>query len=352
MRIPPTLLWRAGTLRVLDQTLLPRRVAYRACRTARDVWDAIRRLQVRGAPAIGVAAAYGMALGLRRSRARGRAAVLRAAADVSGYLQTSRPTAVNLRWAAERVRVAVGRSGAADAASAAAAALREAHAIGREDRACCSRIGCAGAPLVPRGARVLTHCNAGALATSGSGTALAVIYEAARRGRRPRAWVDETRPLLQGARLTLWELMRGGIPATLLCDNMAAALMRAGKVDLVVVGADRIATNGDAANKIGTYGLALLARAHRVPFYVAAPVSTFDPEARSGADIPIEERAADEVAAPGGVRWAPVGATVWNPAFDVTPARLITAFVTDRGLLRPPYRQAIRNILASQRKRI
>jgi len=351
MRIPSTLIWRNGSLALLDQTLLPRRVAYRACRTAEDVHDAIRRLQVRGAPAIGVAAAYGMALGLRRSDARGAGAVRREAARVSAFLQTSRPTAVNLRWAAERVRAAVGRSGACDAASAAAAALREARAIEREDRALCAAIGRAGAPLLGPGARVLTHCNAGALATAGSGTALAVIYEAARRGRRPRVWVDETRPLLQGARLTLWELLRAGIPATLVCDNMAAALMRAGRVDAVLVGADRIAANGDAANKIGTYGLAVLARAHGIPFYVAAPRTTFDLATPDGRRIPIEERAEAEVTAPGGVSWAPRGARAWNPAFDVTPAHLITAFVTDAGRVHPPYSKSIRNLLGVRGKR-
>jgi methylthioribose-1-phosphate isomerase len=351
MRIPPTLAWRGGTLRLLDQTLLPRRVRYRVCRTVREVRDAIRRLQVRGAPAIGCAAAYGMAVGLARSRARDRGAVLRAASGLSAFLQAARPTAVNLRWAAERVRRAVERSGAAGAKAAAAAALREARAVAREDRRLCARIGRAGAPLLKGGARVLTHCNAGALATAGTGTALAVIYEAARRGRRPRVWVDETRPLLQGARLTMWELMRAGVPATLITDSMAASLMRGGQVDLVIVGADRIAANGDTANKIGTYGLAALARAHRIPFYVAAPSSTFDPAARDGRDIPIEERGAEEVAAPGGVRWAPAGAVVYNPAFDVTPARLITAFVTERGVLRPPFGAALRARPRPRRKR-
>jgi methylthioribose-1-phosphate isomerase len=243
------------------------------------------------------------------------------------------------------------RGRASDAATAAADALREARDVEREDRALCDRIGRAGAPLLRPGARVLTHCNAGALATGGSGTALAVIYEAARRGRRPRVWADETRPLLQGARLTTWELMRAGVPVTLLTDSMAAVLLREGRVDAVIVGADRIAANGDTANKIGTYGLAVQARVHRVPFYVAAPVSTFDPATPRGNGIPIEERSGDEVAAPGGVRWAPPGARVWNPAFDVTPARLVTAFITDGGVLRPPYRRSIRNLLGRRGKR-
>jgi methylthioribose-1-phosphate isomerase len=356
--IPRTLEWRGGvggTLRLLDQTGLPRRVRHLTCRTAGDVWKAIRRLAVRGAPAIGCAAAYGMVLGVRACRLRDRAAVLRAARRTADFLASARPTAVNLRWAVERVLSAVERSlqnaGPGDpGGSPLAAALREARVIEREDRAMCAAIGRHGARLFRRGGNVLTHCNAGALATAGIGTALAPLYVAARRlprakpgrGGRLHVWVDETRPLLQGARLTLWELMRAGVPATLVADNMAASLFRAGRVGAVIVGADRIAANGDTANKIGTYGVAVLARAHGVPFYVAAPSSTFDPATPDGARIPIEERPPDEVAAPGGVRWAPPGARVHNPAFDVTPARLITAFITERGVLRPPYRRAIR----------
>jgi methylthioribose-1-phosphate isomerase len=350
-RLPPVLIWRGGSggaLCLLDQTLLPHRVRYCVCRTAEDAREAIRRLAVRGAPAIGCAAAYAMVLGLRRSKAHGRDGLRRAAETLSARVRSSRPTAVNLGWAVERVRAAVSRSGTGTAAAAAAVALREAHAIMQEERARCEAIGRAGARLLRNGSNVLTHCNAGALATPGLGTALAPIYLAARRGRRLHVWVDETRPVLQGARLTMWELMRARVPATLVTDSMAACLMRAGRVDLVLVGADRIAANGDTANKIGTYGVALLARAHGIPVYVAAPASTFDLAIPAGNRIPIEERPENEITAPGGHRWAPAGARAFNPAFDVTPANLITAFITDRGILFPPYPTSIRNALKNK----
>lgn len=330
--IPSAICWREGRLSILDQTLLPGEVVYRELESIEATWEAIKQLRVRGAPAIGVCAAFGLVVGLRRHPAPNLAAVN----DLADYLASSRPTAVNLFWALDRMRAA-----AANAPDAPADLLeKEALAIEAEDRAMCAAIGRHGAGLVADGMGILTHCNAGALATSGSGTALSVLYAAHAEGKRFNVYADETRPLLQGARLTAWELMRAGIDTTLLCDNMAAHLMRSGKVQLVVVGADRIAANGDTANKIGTYGVALLARAHGIPVYVAAPSSTIDWNIPDGSGIPIEERDADEVAAPFGQRIAPEGVSVYNPAFDVTPAELIAGFVTETGLVGPPYRFA------------
>lgn len=325
-----TLRWQGGVeghLVLLDQTRLPEEVVELACHTVEDVWQSIKRLAVRGAPAIGCAAAYGVCL------CRGEQKVIEAACD---YLATSRPTAVNLFWALERMRRAAQR--AASSPTAAEALLAEAHAIHEEDRQMCSAIGRHGADALmelPEGSGILTHCNAGALATGGDGTALSVIFELARRGRRPHVWVDETRPLLQGARLTAWELLQRGIDCTLICDSMAAQVMREGRVQAVVTGADRIAANGDAANKIGTYSVATLAQAHAVPFYIAAPSSTFDFYLPTGDQIPIEERAAAEVTESFGRRTAPAEVSVYNPAFDVTPAALIKAFFTEKGTIQP-----------------
>jgi methylthioribose-1-phosphate isomerase len=322
-----------GRLRLLDQTRLPDEIAYLECRTAEDVWQAIRRLSVRGAPAIGVAAAYGVVLGVRERKS---------VAEVCDFLATSRPTAVNLFWALRRMRGVKSRQQGAGSREQInlllTALLAEARAIHEEDQGLCAAIGRQGADLLadlPIGAGILTHCNAGALATGGEGTALAVIFELALRGKRPQVWVDETRPLLQGARLTMWELMQRGIEATLICDSMAAQLMREGRVQAVITGADRIAANGDTANKIGTYGVAVLARAHGIPFYVAAPATTFDLSIASGAEIPIEQRAGEEITHGFGRRTAPAGARVYNPAFDVTPAELIAGIVTDRRVIRP-----------------
>lgn len=323
-----TIRWHGGIdgrLVLLDQTRLPGEVAYLECRTVEDVWQAIRLLAVRGAPAIGVAAAYGVCLGVQADKTVG---------EVCDYLATSRPTAVNLFWALERMRrVADGANDFAERL------LLEARAIDSEDRAMCAAIGRYGADLLdtlPEGAGFLTHCNAGALVSgSGDGTALAVIFELARRGKKPRVWSDETRPLLQGARLTMWELMQRGIDATLICDSMAAQVMREGHVQAVITGADRIAANGDTANKIGTYGVATLARAHQIPVYVAAPVTTFDLSIASGTEIPIEQRTAEEITHGFGRQTAPEGARVYNPAFDVTPAELIAGIITDRGVIQP-----------------
>lgn len=328
-----TMRWEWGPtprLWLLDQTKLPGEVVQLDCRAVEDVFQAIRRLSVRGAPAIGVAAAYGVCLAARE----GPDAVLQAC----DYLAESRPTAVNLFWALDRMRRVIEASRTASARELPERLLAEAHAIHAEDRAMGVAIGRHGADLLaelPVGAGVLTHCNTGALATGGEGTALAVILELARRGRRPHVWADETRPLLQGARLTAWELMQHGVDCTLICDSAAAHVMRSGKVQAVIVGADRIAANGDVANKIGTYSVAMLARDHRIPFFVAAPASTFDLSIATGADIPIEERPAEEVTHGFGRQTAPAGVAVYNPAFDVTPAELIAAIITDCGPVWP-----------------
>jgi methylthioribose-1-phosphate isomerase len=335
MPCPTPIDWTpTGGVRILDQTLLPEQARYLDLDTLEGVAEAIRSLRVRGAPLIGIAAAMGVSgVAARSARgATGRVPVLHRIAEACATLAATRPTAVNLRWALDRVRRAA-EAVSGGGADVAAAARREAQAIWDEDREMCRRIGEAGLPLVPDGATVLTHCNAGALATGGIGTALAPVYAARTAGRRVAVVADETRPLLQGSRLTAWELAAAGVPCTVIADSMAASRLRRGDIACVLVGADRIAGNGDVANKIGTYGVALAAHAHGVPFYVAAPRSTFDFACASGSDIPIEERAADEVRCVGGRAAAPADAAVWNPAFDVTPAALVTGYVTDAGLL-------------------
>jgi len=300
-------------------------------RTLDDVEDAIRSLAVRGAPAIGVAAALGLVASFAHEAAPSRAAVFAAIAR----LASARPTAVNLPWAMARLRRVV--ESASDTPPLLDALAAEAERILSEDVAMCDAIGRHGAALLADGARVLTHCNAGALATAGIGTALAPVYTAVAAGRRVEVMACETRPLLQGSRITAWELDRAGIPVTVCTDSMAASLMRAGRVDLVLVGADRIAANGDVANKIGTYALAVAAKHHGLPFYVAAPSSTIDPHTSDGSAVPIEQRAADEVRRLGDRQLAPAAVAVHNPAFDVTPAALVTAIITDAGIVRPPY---------------
>jgi len=331
--------WSAGGsgVRILDQRQLPSREVYRDLHTIDDVCDAIRTLAVRGAPAIGIAGAMGLTLALNGADAGGDARA--SVASAAERIRVTRPTAVNLTWALDRMlSVVVAPGNGAPVRDTLRHALRaEATRILDEDRNMCRRMGEHGAALIPDGARVLTHCNAGALATGGMGTALAAVYVAVEQGKRVHVFVDETRPLLQGSRLTAWELGRAGIPATVLVDSAAAALMRAGEVDLCLVGADRIAANGDVANKIGTYGLAIVARHHGVPFYVVAPTSTFDQSAASGDHIVIEHRPADEIRCGFGVSTTPAGADVFNPAFDVTPASLVTAIVSDRALHRPPF---------------
>ncbi|MFO0791336.1 MAG: S-methyl-5-thioribose-1-phosphate isomerase [Pirellulales bacterium] len=376
-----------GHLRLLDQTRLPMETVYLECRTAEDVWQAIKRLAVRGAPAIGVAAAYGVCVGVNEGRS---------VDEVCDYLATSRPTAVNLFWALERMRraghgvagvecressgPATGGSPAARPQAPAPATggspsarpqaprgelcadpslqgreirerlLAEARAIDVEDREKCAAMAKHGADLLdmlPAGVGILTHCNAGALVSgSGDGTALGVVFEIARRGKQPRVFADETRPLLQGARLTMWELMQRGIEATLIGDSVAAQVMREGRIQAVITGADRIAANGDTANKIGTYSVATLARAHGIPFYVAAPTTTFDLTIATGAEIPIEQRESEEVTNGFGRQTAPLGARVYNPAFDVTPAELIAAIITDRGVVQPVNAENVRTVVA------
>jgi len=327
-----TMRWRGDALELLDQRQLPERIAYVACRSAVDVAQAIRDMVVRGAPAIGCAAAFGVALEAKR------AAALEHAFDA---LARSRPTAVNLFWALERMRAALGARGASALES-------EALAIYEDDLAVNRLIGAHGAALIPEGARVMTHCNAGALATAGHGTALGVIRSARDAGRKLTVIANETRPYLQGARLTAWEMVQENIPVTLITDSMAGFLMSRGEVDLLIVGADRIAANGDVANKIGTYALAVLAQRHGLPFYVAAPRSTFDTSLADGRAIPIEERDASEVTGYRGTRWAAQGVAVRNPAFDITPAELISALVTERGILRPPFGPAIARLFFAQ----
>jgi methylthioribose-1-phosphate isomerase len=325
--LPAPIAWGPGeSVRILDQTLLPTEERYLDLATVDGVAEAIRALRVRGAPLIGIAAAMGVTLAGRNGEAPGDYLT---ACDL---LESTRPTAVNLPWAMERMRQRI-RAAATRGEPLRPVLVAEATAIWDEDRAMCDRIGEAGLALVPEGATVLTHCNAGALATGGIGTALAPIYRAHREGRRVAVVADETRPLLQGSRLTAWELTRAGVPTTVIADNMAASRLRRGDITCVIVGADRIARNGDVANKIGTYAVALAARAHRVPFYVAAPRSTFDPATAEGAAIVIEERSANEVRRAGGSVVAAAAAEVWNPAFDVTPAELVTGYITDAGLL-------------------
>jgi methylthioribose-1-phosphate isomerase len=329
--------WSAdgAAIRILDQRELPSREVYRELRSVDDVCDAIRTLAVRGAPAIGIAGAMGVALALDDD-ALERTPLTTWLHEAQSRIRGARPTAVNLAWAVDRVADAV-TARATDIESARTIARAEADRILEEDREMCRRIGEHGAPLIPDGARVLTHCNAGALATGGIGTALAAIYVAFEQGKRVEVYADETRPLLQGSRLTAWELQRAGIQATVLADGAAASLMREREIDLCIVGADRIAANGDAANKIGTYGLAIAAAHHGIPFYVAAPTSTFDPRTATGSDIHIEQRSADEVRCGFGPLTAPASVDVYNPAFDVTPAALITAIVSDRGVHLPPF---------------
>jgi methylthioribose-1-phosphate isomerase len=332
---------------LIDQTLLPAEFQEIICRDVESVWAAIRTLRVRGAPAIGVAAAYGVCLGIKTALLNGEAEFFQRLSEVQAYLSSSRPTAVNLFWALERMqRVAAAERGRLAPADILGRLLVEAQTIEAEDRETCRNIGRHGAALLKDGQGVLTHCNAGGLATADYGTALAVIFAAIESGCGVHVYADETRPLLQGARLTAWELKQRQIPVTLICDSMAAQVMREGRVQTVVVGADRIAANGDTANKIGTYSVAILAAHHGLPFYVAAPTTTFDFALGSGAEIPIEHRDPREVTHSFGWQTAPDGIDVYNPAFDVTPANLITGFITERGVIRAPYLENLRATLA------
>jgi methylthioribose-1-phosphate isomerase len=342
-----TLRWRDGRLELIDQRLLPAQVTFVACGSAQEVASAIRDMVVRGAPAIGCAAACGIALEAQRLKDTSPAAFSSGLDAAFRTLAASRPTAVNLFWALERMRATVDAARQANPAEIAARALAEANRILTEDVAANRAMGTHGAALIEDGARILTHCNAGALATAGHGTALGVIRSAIAAGKRLSVIVDETRPFLQGARLTAWELTQDGIPVTLITDNMSGHLMSRGEIDAVIVGADRIAANGDVANKIGTYMVAVLARRHDIPFYVAAPLSTIDSKLNTGDTIPIEERGGAEVRGHAGIEWAPAGVAVRNPAFDVTPAGLVTALITERGIVREPNRDRIAALMKS-----
>ena len=339
----PTIEWADGRIHLIDQTVLPNEFNQIYCDDVESVWEAIKSLRVRGAPAIGIAGALGAVLGIWNSKATNYpdfAAELKAVTD---YLATSRPTAVNLFWALERIKQTAEKHKDLEIAQLKGVLLDEAQSIIEEDRAKCRAIGQHGLDLIRNGDSILTHCNAGGLATSDYGTALAVMFSAHESGKNISVYADETRPLLQGARLTAWELMQAGIDVTLICDNMAAQVMKEGKIQCVIVGADRIAANGDTANKIGTYNVAILAKAHDIPFYVAAPTSTLDLSLETGDLIPIEQRAAEEVTEGFGSRTAPEGVKVYSPAFDVTPAHLITAIITEKGIAHPPFEESLAN---------
>jgi len=335
----PTIEWNDSGVVMIDQRKLPASEIYVTCRTAKEVAKAITTMVIRGAPAIGVAAAMGIALGMRRSTATGTKQFTTEFQRTCDLMAATRPTAVNLFWAIERMKTtfAAAAQGGASVDELKQRLEADARAIHDEDVQSCRTMGAHGAALVPDESRILTHCNAGALATAGYGTALGVIRAAVEQGKKIAVLADETRPFLQGARLTAWELVKDGIDTTVITDNMTASMMRLGHVDLVVVGADRIAANGDVANKIGTYGVAVLAKEHGLPFYVAAPISTIDLNTPDGTRIPIEERNDREVTHVGSSRLTPEGARIRNPAFDVTPAKYVTAIVTERGIARPPY---------------
>ena len=333
-----------GHLRLLDQTLLPIDVCFIDCMDIISVHEAIRSLRVRGAPAIGITAAMGVLVGLKNIPSG--TSLKKHYEDTDNYLRTSRPTAVNLFWALDRMkRKFIEIADLPDHRNILSILLDEALLIEKEDRAMCQAIGKIGANLVQDGFGILTHCNTGGLATAAYGTALSVIFTAYEQGKSIHVFCDETRPLMQGARLTSWELLQAGIPSTLICDSMAAQVMKEGKINMVIVGADRIAANGDSANKIGTYGLSVLAHAHKIPFYVAAPSSTFDLTLKDGSGIPIEQRNPKEITEPFGKQVAPTGVSVYNPAFDVSPAHLITGIITEKSLISPVNAKNIKNSL-------
>lgn len=342
-----TLEWTGDGVRFIDQTKLPTEEVYVVCRTYQEVADAIRNMIVRGAPAIGVAAAMGIALGTKQSQAQEVSALRKELEQMCRTMGETRPTAVNLFWAIRRMQQKFESTAAEGVQQIKAALVREAHQMLVEDIAANEAMGRHGATLLPSSGGVLTHCNAGALATCGYGTALGVIRAAVEAGKQIHVFADETRPFLQGARLTAWELMRDGIPTTVIADNMAGAMMRQGKIKAVVVGADRIAANGDVANKIGTYSVAVLAREHGIPFYVAAPWSTVDLNTPTGDQIPIEQRPHKEVTHHGGKQMAPDGVNVENPAFDVTPGKYVTAIITERGIAKAPYHESLSRMSAA-----
>jgi methylthioribose-1-phosphate isomerase len=342
----PTIEWQPDAVVMIDQRKLPGQEIYLRCKTAAEVARAIKTMVIRGAPAIGVAAAMGIALGMQRSKMQGTRQYAVEFNRICELMAGTRPTAVNLFWAIDRMKrvFAEGVQAGESVEELTPRLIREAQRIHDEDVASCQAMGQAGAAVVPDGARILTHCNAGALATAGYGTALGVIRAAAARGKVAQVYADETRPFLQGARLTAWELVRDAIPTTVITESMAGPLMRQGGIDFVVVGADRIAANGDVANKVGTYTVAVLAKTHGVPFYVAAPLSTIDLATPDGSHIPIEQRPSKEVSHLGSTRLTPEGASIWNPAFDVTPADLVTGIITERGIARAPYSESLKRL--------
>ena len=340
----PTIKWVNNTVKIIDQRKLPAKLKFIVCKDVERLWKAIKTLAVRGAPALGVAAAFGILLGLKKFKGKNRKSFDRHLEKICRYIGTSRPTAVNLFNALERMKKTAQKNPGVSVERIRQLLKKEALALYEEDRKVCREMGRFGSRLIQNGHRILTVCNAGALATVDYGTALGVMYSAKRQGKRFKVYSCETRPLLQGSRLTAWELLREKIDTTLICDNMAAILMKQSKVDAVFTGADRIAANGDTANKIGTYSLAVLAKHHGIPFYIAAPFSTFDLKMQSGRRIPIEERKADEVTRFGGKRVAPFGVKVYNPAFDVTDHKLITAIITEKGIIYPPFKRNIKKL--------
>ena len=346
----PTIEWEGGVngrIRLIDQTLLPNELKYVYCNDTKSIWHAIKTLMVRGAPAIGIAGAMGVVLGVKEIQAKDADAFLKELKRITTYLGSSRPTAVNLFWGLARMERVAQENKGKSVLDIKEILLQEAIKIQNEDKVICRQIGENGSEFIKDNNGVLTHCNAGGLATADYGTALAVMFKAKEMGKRFKVFADETRPLLQGSRLTAWELMQAGIDVTLICDNMAAHVMKLGKVQCVIVGADRIAANGDTANKIGTYGVSILAKEHGIPFYVAAPVSTFDLSIKSGNEIRIEERSTEEVTNGFGKRTAPEGVKVFNPAFDVTPAKNIAAIITEKGVIKNPSVENIQRILGS-----
>jgi len=337
----PTIEWKKNKVRIIDQRLLPNKLKFISCDSANSMWNAIKQMKIRGAPALGIAAAYGVYLGVRGSNKKNFFKDLEKAVK---YIASSRPTARNLFWALERMKETAYKNKRLPLKDIKKLLLRQANQILKEDKKICRAIGKFGNRLIKRKDRILTHCNAGGLATADYGTALGVIFAAHHSGKKIKVYADETRPVLQGARLTAWELLKEGIDTILISDNMAAYLMSKSKIDKIIVGADRIAGNGDTANKIGTYSVAVLAKYHNIPFYVAAPISTIDTRIKKGKDIPIEERHPDEVRKIENVYIAPKKVKVFNPAFDVTPSNLISAIITEKGILRKPFTKSIKKL--------
>lgn len=342
----PTIAWEKGKAKLIDQTKLPHKLVWIYCHNVSSLKRAIKDLKVRGAPALGAAAALGVILGLKNSKAENFKQFSKELGKTVKYLSSARPTAVNLFWGLKRMKTVAYKHKNQTIGNVKKILLKEALKIMEEDKKICRKMAVFGANLIKNNDTILTHCNAGSLATVDYGTALGVIYKAKEQGKKIKVYADETRPLLQGARLTTWELLKNKIDVTLICDNMAADLMQKGKIDKIFVGADRITSNGDTANKVGTYGLAVLAYVHKIPFYVVAPRSTFDLSLKSGKDIPIEQRDKKEVTHVFGKKIAPSQVKVYNPAFDVTPHNLITAFITEAGIFREPYIKTLKKLRA------